>query len=101
MAQENQELPDGLVDGAPLLGSGLAGFVSCGSFDWAVRNLSDGRFDDLGGDFAATGLLNGVLPGELSLIRGQSNQRADLGLALGLFLTIIKRFVTWAAEIRR
>ena len=53
----------------------------------AQRQLSDSGFDDCGGDFAAAGLLNGVLPGELSLIRGESNQRADLCLVLRLLLT--------------
>jgi hypothetical protein len=87
LAQEHQELADGLVDHLPPLGSGLVGFAGGGLLTSAKSELLDGGFDDTGSDSAAGGLLDGVLPGQLSLICGQSNQRPDLGFVVGLLMT--------------
>ena len=91
LAQEHEELPDGVVDQAAPFRFGLAGFTSGRSFAPAEPKLSDGGFNDSRGDSAAASLLNGLLPGELRLLRGESDQGPDLALVFRLLLTICQQ----------
>jgi hypothetical protein len=84
LAEQGQEVADGLIDQPALFGfgcslSGLGGLCLPSQIQ-----LLDGGFDDSGCDFAASGLFDGALPGQLRLFGGEADQRPNLGFVLRL-----------------
>jgi hypothetical protein len=86
LAQQDQDLADGLVDQLALFGCGPSCLPAGGLDRCPEAEFVDGAFDEAGGDPAAAGLFHGALPGQLGLFRCQANERPDLSIGLRLLV---------------
>ena len=86
VADQFQQLAHGSGDQQPPFKFRRPDGRAAGLLLGSKSELIDGAFHHLLGDLPGAGLLGGVLPGALALIRGEADQRTDLSLVLRLLL---------------